>query len=97
MGIFDNIKQIQSWKKSKAFLLKAKSFISVNLLDEAQLQTLKDFDDFLEYNELGLAFDQFVYLSEDINFPAEFWSEMLLAAKEMKLEDEVKRCESYLE
>ena len=97
MGIFDNIKQIQSWKKSKALLLKAKSFISINSLDAAQLQVLKNFDDFLEYNELGLAFDQLVYLSEDINFPTEFWSEMLLAAKEMKLEDEVKRCESYLE
>jgi len=78
------------------FLLKAKSFTSINSSDELQLQTLKDFDEFIEHNELGLAYDQLIYLSETVPVPKEFWKEMLSAAKEMKLEDEVKRCEALL-
>ena len=96
MGIFDSIKMIQSWKRTKGFLLKAKSFISVNSLGETEIQTLKYFDEFLEHNELGLAYHQLAYLSETVNFPVKSWKEMLSAAKEMKLEDEIKRCESFL-
>ena len=96
MGIFDDIKQFQSWKRSKDFLLKAKSFVLFNLLDEIQMQTIKDFDEFIKHNELGLAFEQLIFLSETINLPIEFWKEMFLAAKEMKLEDEAKKCKLYL-
>lgn len=96
MSIFDDIKQIQNWKRTKEFLLKAKSFISINLLDEDDVKTLEYFDEFLDHNELGLAYEQLIYLSETVNFPVQFWKEMLLAAKEMKMEDEIKRCESFL-
>ncbi len=34
MGLFKDIKLIQSWKRIKEFLLIAKSFVSVNFLNE---------------------------------------------------------------
>ncbi len=65
MRILDDIKMIHNWKKTKDFLLNAKSFVSENPLNEVQIQVLKDFDEFLEYNELGLAYDQlFFYLTQ---------------------------------
>ncbi len=95
MGILNDIKMFESWSKTEQFLLKAKSFTSKNSSDDGEL--LKDFDEFIEHNELGLAYDQLIYLSESVNFPKDFWKEMLSAAKEMRLEDEIKRCESFLE
>ena len=96
MGIFDAIKQTQSWNRTKVFLLKAKSFFRVNSLNQDQKQILDFFDEFIDHNELGLAYEQLDYLSETVDLPIEFWKEMLCAAKEMKLEEKITRCETFL-
>lgn len=96
MSIWGDTKLIKSWERTSNFLLKAKGFASINSLSKTEIETLKDFDEFLEHNELGLAFEQLIYLAETVDFPKEFWKEMILAAKEMKLEDEIKKCESLL-
>lgn len=84
MSLFADIKQIQSWKRIKSSLLKAKSFVAIQKLDNNQLGKLKDFDEYIDHNELGLAFEQLELLAETIIFPSDFWKEMLSAANEMK-------------
>jgi hypothetical protein len=86
-----------SWKKSKSFLQNARSYISNDRLDNHQLQILKDFDEYIECNELGLAFDQLEFLAENIDLPVEFWKKMFLAAKQMELENKAQRCKQYFD
>ncbi|CAM5738867.1 hypothetical protein SBADM41S_11702 [Streptomyces badius] len=41
--------------------------------------------EFLEHNELGLAFDCMVHLADDLDLPLSFWQHMDRAAREMRL------------
>jgi hypothetical protein len=94
MSFFKDIKLYQNWQETKKLLLNAKGIVLENSLNQSQIQLLNEFDDYLEYNELGLAFDQLIYLSESIKFPKEVWETMILAATEMKLEAEI--CKAHL-
>ncbi|WP_406320128.1 MafI family immunity protein [Streptomyces sp. NBC_01637] len=56
----------------------------------AQLTGLPDIDlsatmEFLEHNELGLAFDCLVDLGDDLDLPLSFWQHLDRAAREMRL------------
>lgn len=46
---------------------------------------LSEYEEFLEHNELELAFDCLVGLGVDLAVPIEFWTHLDLAAREMKL------------
>ncbi|MGW4604812.1 MafI family immunity protein [Streptomyces sp. NPDC004532] len=61
-------------------------------LDAARLRLagLPDIDlaavlEFLEHNELGLAFDRLVDLGDDLDLPLAFWQHLDRAAREMRL------------
>ena len=61
-------------------------------LDAARLHLggLPDIDlaavlEFLEHNELGLAFDRLVDLGDDLDLPLAFWQHLDRAAREMRL------------
>ncbi|MFJ8648915.1 MafI family immunity protein [Streptomyces sp. NPDC093546] len=41
--------------------------------------------EFLEHNELGLAFDCLVDLGDDLNLPLNFWQHLDRAARDMRL------------
>ncbi|WP_020124820.1 MafI family immunity protein [Streptomyces canus] len=56
----------------------------------AHLTRLPDIDlsatlEFLEHNELGLAFDCLVDLGDDLDMPLSFWRHLDRAAREMRL------------
>ncbi|MEU3440939.1 MafI family immunity protein [Streptomyces griseoincarnatus] len=56
----------------------------------AHLMSLPDIDlsptlEFLEHNELGLAFDCLVDLGDDLDLPLTFWHHLDRAAREMRL------------
>ncbi|MDH6193145.1 hypothetical protein M2168_006263 [Streptomyces sp. CZ24] len=56
----------------------------------AHLTDLSDIDlsatlEFLEHNELGLAFDCLVDLGDDLDLPLAFWEHLDQAAREMRL------------
>ncbi|MEV6164171.1 MafI family immunity protein [Streptomyces sp. NPDC052052] len=69
-----------SWNQTRDHLDAARS----------QLTSLPDIDlsamlEFLEHNELGLAFDCLVDLGGDLDLPLGFWQHLDRAAREMRL------------
>ncbi|MEC4576611.1 MafI family immunity protein [Streptomyces virginiae] len=69
-----------SWKQTRGHLASAR----------AHLTGLPDIDlsatsEFLEHDELGLAFDCLVDLGGDLNLPLSFWHHLDRAAREMRL------------
>ncbi|KOG73996.1 hypothetical protein ADK77_07500 [Streptomyces antibioticus] len=69
-----------SWNRTRNHLDAARS----------QLTGLADIDlsatlEFLEHNELGLAFDCLVDLGDDLDLPLTFWQHLDRAAREMRL------------
>lgn len=68
------------WKQTRGHLDSAR----------AHLTGLPDIDlsatsEFLEHNELGLAFDCLVDLGDDLDLPLVFWRHLDRAAREMRL------------
>ncbi|MFF4858263.1 MafI family immunity protein [Streptomyces rubiginosohelvolus] len=69
-----------SWKRTRAHLDAARAHLAH--LPGIDLSTTTEF---LEHNELGLAFDCLVHLSDDLGLPPSFWQHMDRAAREMRL------------
>ncbi|WP_103513214.1 MafI family immunity protein [Streptomyces sp. SM13] len=69
-----------SWKRTRAHLDAARAHLV--RLPGIDLSTTTDF---LEHNELGLAFDCLVHLADDLGLPLGFWQDMDRAAREMRL------------
>ncbi|OII62951.1 hypothetical protein BJP40_26550 [Streptomyces sp. CC53] len=69
-----------SWDRTRRHLAAARTHLAslpgVDLSAPAE---------FLEYNELGLAFDSLVDLAVDLDLPLAFWQHMDRAAREMRL------------
>ena len=88
---------VSNWEITKQHLDNAFSFIPTNGLSENDLSFIKDFNDYIYHNELKLAFDSLDELAEINKLPKEFWKEMILAARQMKLEKHIQRCQEKLE
>ncbi|MFG3397069.1 MafI family immunity protein [Streptomyces parvus] len=71
---------IASWKRTRAHLDAAQAHLAH--LPGIDLSTTLEF---LEHNELGLAFDCLVHLADDLGLPLDFWQHMDRAACEMRL------------
>ncbi|EWS92431.1 hypothetical protein SSIG_02943 [Streptomyces filamentosus NRRL 11379] len=71
---------IASWKRTRAHLDAARAYFAP--LPGINLSTTLEF---LEHNELGLAFDCLVHLADDLGLPLGFWQHMDRAAREMRL------------
>lgn len=72
-----------SWRRTRRHLATARADIS----DQPEAD-LSDADDFIEHNELGLAFDCLVEIGDEVNARAEFWRALDGAAREMGLYEE---------
>ncbi|WP_236241629.1 MafI family immunity protein [Streptomyces sp. CC228A] len=68
------------WNRTHSHLAAARTHLAS--LPGADLSTPAEF---LEYNELGLAFDGLVDLAVDLDLPLAFWQHMDRAAREMRL------------
>ncbi|WP_128819365.1 MafI family immunity protein [Streptomyces sp. S063] len=69
-----------SWKQTRGHLDSARAHLT-GLPDIDLSATLE----FLEHNELGLAFDCLVDLGDDLDLPLSFWRHLDRAAREMRL------------
>ncbi|RPK81888.1 MULTISPECIES: MafI family immunity protein [Streptomyces] len=69
-----------SWKRTRAHLDAARAHLMHR--PGIDLSTTREF---LEHNELGLAFDCMVHLADDLDLPLSFWQHMDRAAREMRL------------
>ncbi|MFJ5867490.1 MafI family immunity protein [Streptomyces parvus] len=77
----DDRKALQAgWKQTRAHLEAARADLAH--LPGIDLSTTTEF---LEHNELGLAFDCLVDLADDLGLPLRFWQHMDRAAREMRL------------
>lgn len=73
-----------SWDRTRAHLAAAAAhLVALSDLDLASYQ------EYLDYNELGLAFDHLVDLGHDLELRIDFWLALDRAAKEMRLYSEV--------
>ncbi len=70
----------ESWKRTRDHLDAARAHLAH--LPGIDLSTTLEF---LEHNELGLAFDCLVHLADDLGLPLRFWQHMDRAAREMRL------------
>ncbi|WP_411096317.1 MafI family immunity protein [Streptomyces sp. 020-2-3H-GM] len=69
-----------SWNRTRGHLDAAR----VHLTDLSDID-LSATDEFLEHNELGLAFDCLVDFGDDLDLPLAFWEHLDQAAREMRL------------
>ncbi|MFI7002360.1 MafI family immunity protein [Nocardia sp. NPDC050175] len=69
-----------SWDRTAGYLDAAQTLLSD--LPNVDLSPTREF---LEHNELGLAFDYLVYLGHDLDVPQSYWQHLDHAAHEMRL------------
>ncbi|MFD6293832.1 MafI family immunity protein [Streptomyces sp. NPDC060235] len=69
-----------SWNETRGHLDAARVHLT-GLPDIGRSATLE----FLEHNELGLAFDCLIDLGDDLDLPLTFWQHLDRAAREMRL------------
>ncbi|MGW1729324.1 MafI family immunity protein [Streptomyces sp. NPDC002306] len=77
----DDRKALQaSWNQTRDYLDAAR--VHLTRLPDIDLSATLEF---LEHNELGLAFDCLVDLGDDLDLPLSFWQHLDRAAREMRL------------
>ncbi len=87
---------IQSWKKTTAFLLKARSHLPQSA-ESICADEIREFEEFLGHNELELALDSLEAASEKLGVEnGSIVESMALAALNMGLSDRVHRFDAYL-
>lgn len=69
-----------SWGRTRGHLDAARSHLT-----RVPDSELAEAVEFLEQNELGLAFDCLVELGDDLDLPLRFWQDLDRAAREMRL------------
>jgi hypothetical protein len=78
----------RSWEVARQHLNAAKS--------ELPTERLAGYEDWLSHNELELAFDELEAIGNEAARSRTFWSELLAAAKNMRLRDRADRCRKKL-
>jgi hypothetical protein len=63
---------------------------------ELPTERLAGYEDWLSHNELELAFDELEAIGNEATRSKTFWSELLAAAKNMRLQDHADRCRKKL-
>src|ERR1700733_13553800 len=95
-----------TWTAIRQLLRDARALVAGDIpqLESAPIEngdlhgTLDEFDEFLEHNELELAWDSLAAFAENVDAPSVFWEKMAQAAGLMglsrKQQEAVKRAES---
>jgi len=82
------------WTQVRLHLEAARSLLPVGARGSDERGFIEDYQEFLEHNELELAFDELEMLGQANSVPQAYWHELSSAARLMKLEDKEARCRS---
>lgn len=77
-------KQSTSWARTKEALTEAKAALPA----VAGTEPLELFDNYLEHNELGLAFDVLAFVAAEAEAEEPCWQSLLSAVQEMRLRED---------
>ena len=79
---------LQSWARTERLLKEARDFLSPDILKKHQI-TLMQMVDFIEHNELGLAFDWLKSIAQESQWDSvELLNTLVLAAENMNRTDD---------
>jgi hypothetical protein len=78
-----------SWERTRSHLARAAALLPHPVIESQEGGFLSAYSDFLEHNELGLAFDELRALGSINAVTKEYWAALVAAAIEMKLADAV--------
>lgn len=79
-----------SWAITSGHLIASKNYLP-SPLPSGAVEILRQMDEFLSHNELGLALHEAESLGELCHSPPVFWAELRLAAENMGLSQESSR------
>lgn len=82
----------RSWRVTRNHLAAARDRIPNATPASDEGYSLANYNEWLSHNELELAFDELEGLGDEHEFGHQFWSSLLAAAENMKLEDHANRC-----
>ena len=80
-------KLIRSWEITRTHLYRALLELPETIADKEARDALAWYHDYLDHNELGLAFEQLYHVGAMTLVPEEFWRHLRLAADNMGLID----------
>jgi hypothetical protein len=85
-----------SWKITRFHLGSARKHLPSSFKENAEGGSLANFEEYLSYNELGLAFDELEMIGMENDCPPEFWRDLIAAAENMELFEEAEKCRGRL-
>jgi hypothetical protein len=89
---------LESWRITQFYLEEAIAFLlGAAVLECGENGSLKRCRDYLEHNELGLAFEELEGLGKVNDVPREYWMALLAASKNMELSLSVEECKRALD
>ena len=80
------------WERIRSDLTRARQKLPSNA---AEHDAIRQYDEFLNHNELELACDMLEFYAEKHSVGAEFWIALRDAAEKMELSDRVRRYEEF--
>ena len=89
----------KSWAITRGHLAGARAALSSEGLDvaESAKRAIREYEEFLDHNELELAMDMLEHAVQGLSAPPEFWSKLLAAAENMGLPKRVADFRAELE
>jgi hypothetical protein len=82
---------IRSWEITRTHLNRALLALPETIADKGARDALAEYHEYLDHNELGLAFEQLYHVGAMTLVPEEFWQHLRLAADNMGLIDGMER------
>jgi len=90
-------KLLESWRNTKSHFEKAIRHLPNDAILECEDGSLDKYRDWLQHNELGLAFEELEALGHVNDVPREYWMALRDAAQNMKLTESVEECNRILD
>ena len=87
---------IESWKRTTRHLLAAMDELPAEIPHMDDGWSLARCQEWLDHNELELAFDELEGIGDEMGCSRRFWQELLAAAENMGLDDHSSRCRKRL-
>src|SRR5262249_48078654 len=78
---------IRSWEITRSHLYQALRHLPKTVSNTEARDALTKFNEYLDHNELGLAFEELYHVGTMTSAPEEFWRQLRLAANNMGLVD----------
>lgn len=85
-----------SWRITQQYLEQAIAHFPDDAPSECEDGSLAGCRDYMQHNELGLAFDELNALGQANSVPQAYWRSLLAAAENMKIAQGIKDCQQAL-